>query len=312
MSHSTLNDLKHFIALAKKVDIPFMVDTEGSQIRTGDLKTQFINLKKGEKVKIHSKKTKGDKKNVSLKPPSIISQLEKGDVLHPDFNALELCVEDTSTIKKGYVVSIVTRGGLLGRNKGVVVDSVSGKRYDLPPLSTKDYKSIALGLKNNVKHIAASFMRSGAFVDEVCRATKGKMKIISKVECVDGLDNLDDIIKKSDYILLDRGDLSKEVLLEKVPYHRNIGACCRVACNHAVSGLKQFSRDGIIQPQTDDGTNGRMADSWHDPGLYIRFHIHVIPLLFLLRRRHVKDRPGQDKDRPGQRQMERGHRNGGR
>ncbi|MAG12830.1 adenylyl-sulfate kinase [bacterium] len=218
MSHSSIKDLRYFIRLSKKVGIPFIVDTEGSQIRTGELSQDTVRLKMGEKIKIYAKKVTGNKNRIYLTPPSIVPQLEEGDVVHPDFDAVELRVIDISCIKKGYVVASVEKSGSLGRNKGVVVDSVSGKRYVLPPLSSKDHESIKLGLENNIKYIAASFMRGAESVEEVRKATRGKMKIISKVECIDGLNNLDGIIKKSDIILLDRGDLSKEVALEKIPF----------------------------------------------------------------------------------------------
>lgn len=65
-------------------------------------------------------------------------------------------------------------------------------------------------------------MRSGEAVTEVRQATKGKMKIISKVECDDALKNLDDIIDKTDYILIDRGDMSKEIPIEKIPLAQKI------------------------------------------------------------------------------------------
>ena len=218
MSHSSIKDLRYFICLSKKVGIPFIVDTEGSQIRTGGLSQNTVQLKRGEKIKIYAKKVIGNKNRIYLTPPSIVPQLEEGDVIHPDFDAVELRVIDISCIKKGYVVASVEKSGSLGRNKGVIIDSAYGKQYMLPPLSSKDYKSIKLGLENDVKHVAASFIRGAESVEEVKKATQGKMKIISKIECIDGLNNLDNIIKKSDFILLDRGDLSKEVALEKIPY----------------------------------------------------------------------------------------------
>jgi len=217
MSHSSLQDLKYFVALSKKVGIPFIIDTEGSQIRSGDLKTSSIYLKENDIIKIYQKEIKGDATKISLKPDTVVPQLEEGDMLYLDFDALILRVSDTSTMEKGYIIAQAVTSGSLGKNKGVIVDSAMGRYYNLPPLSKKDYESIALGLKEGIEHVAASFVRSGDFVDEFKKATKGKMKIISKIECRDALENLEDIIIKSDYLLLDRGDLSKEVPIEKIP-----------------------------------------------------------------------------------------------
>ena len=220
MSHSSTKDLRRFIALAQEVGVPFIVDTEGSQIRTGRLKAAPLNFKEGDTIKLLKKEVSGDQTQISIRPPEILSQLEEGDLIYCDFHSLVLRIVDTAKVagKNGYVTTKVVAAGSLGSNKGAIVQSIwPHKQYNLPPLSPKDYQSIKIGLKAKVGYIAASFMRSGAFVDEVRRATKGKMKIISKIECLDGLNQLDDIIQKSDYLLIDRGDLSKEIAIEQVP-----------------------------------------------------------------------------------------------
>lgn len=217
MSHSTLADLRYFIKLAKKVGIPFIIDTEGSQIRTGSLRQPSIQIDENEEIRIYKNPVCGDNKKICLTPKSIVSQLEPGDILRLDFDMLIIRVCDISTLGKGYITAKAVAGGTLGENKGVVVDQAFYKQYILPALSNKDYQSIKIGLKEDVKYIAASFMRSGSFVDEVRRATHKKMKIISKIECANGLENLDEIIKKSDTVLIDRGDLSKEISPERIP-----------------------------------------------------------------------------------------------
>lgn len=222
MSHSTVDDLRFFIGLAKKVGIPFIIDTEGSQIRTGILKCSHVEIKENDKIKIYREQIAGDQKKISLTPGLIIDQLKPGDILRLDFDTLILRISDVSTLSKGFISASAVTGGKLGNNKGVVVDSFFHKQYNLPVLSKKDYQSIRIGLKEGVGYIAASFMRSGAFVDEVRRATQGKMKIISKVECIDGLEHLNEIIKKSDAVLIDRGDLSKEIPLERIPFTQKI------------------------------------------------------------------------------------------
>ncbi len=222
MSHSSVEDLRYFIALAKSTGIPFIVDTEGSQIRSGRLSEKSFELKEGNEVRIHAADIAGDRNNISLRPAHVVSQLEPGDLLYVDFDSLILRVASTDFYGEGYVnAKVVTRGNMRS-NKAVVIDPAMPKEYDLPPLSGKDYQSIEIGLKEGVEYIAASFMRSGAFVDAVRDAAKGKMKIISKIECVDGLKNLDEIIKKSDAILIDRGDLSKEIPIEKIPFAQKI------------------------------------------------------------------------------------------
>ncbi len=217
MSHSSIDYLKNAIQLAKKVGIPFMIDTEGSQVRTGELTTSTIELQDDQEIKIYNSNIAGDSEKINLTPYSVVDQLEVGDLIHVDFDTAVLCVSDVSTIKNGFVTAKALTGGVLGKNKAVLIDPVSNKRIILPTLSEKDFQSIQIGLQEGIGHIAASFMRSGAAVDEVRQATQNTMKIISKVECIQALENLQDIIRKSDYVLIDRGDLSKEIPLEKIP-----------------------------------------------------------------------------------------------
>jgi len=222
MSHSSLEDLEYFINLSKKVGVPFIIDTEGSQIRTGDLEQAAIYFEQNDEVKLHAKGMAGDKKKLSLTPGYVIEQLDVGDLIYIDFDTLILRVMDVSTVSKGYIKAKAISGGLVGRNKAVVIDPVFEKRFQLPPLSPKDYQAIELGLREGINHIAVSFVRSGASIDEVRRATQNKMTIISKVECVDALEHINEIIQKSDFILIDRGDLSKEIPIEKIPFVQKV------------------------------------------------------------------------------------------
>ena len=222
MSHSSLEDLEYFIHLSKKVGIPFIIDTEGSQIRTGHLEEGVFYFKENDVVKIYAKEIPGNRKKLCLSPGYVIEQLEAGDLIHIDFDTLILRVTDVSTASKGYIAGKAITGGLIGSNKAVVIHPIFEKKFQLPPLSPKDYQSIELGLREGIDHIAVSFVRSGASIDEVRNVTQNKMKIISKVECVDALEHINEIIQKSDFILIDRGDLSKEIPIEKIPFTQKV------------------------------------------------------------------------------------------
>ncbi|UCC50743.1 MAG: hypothetical protein JSV68_16755, partial [Anaerolineaceae bacterium] len=222
MSHSSLEDLEYFIDLSQRIGIPFILDTEGSQIRTGDLEKDLVYLKENDELKLSAQEIVGNTEILSLKPGHILEQLEAGDLIHLDFDSLILRVMDVSAASKGYIRAKVLWSGSVGRNKAVVVDPVFEKKFQLPTLSPKDYQAIELGLRKGIEHIAVSFVRSGAAIDEVRSATQNKMKIISKVECVDALECIDEIVQKSDFILIDRGDLSKEIPIEKIPFTQKV------------------------------------------------------------------------------------------
>ena len=222
MSHSSIDDLKYFIDLAKKNKIPFIIDTEGSQIRTGNLSTEFISYKENDKICIYNNEITGDRGKINLRPSQILDQLEEGDLLYIDFDTLVIRISDIKTIKDGYIEGTVISSGILGNNKGVVIDPRIEKKFTLPTLTQKDIEAINIGLKEHIGFVAASFIRSGEAVQEVRKISNNKMKIISKIECKDALENLDDIISESDYLLIDRGDLSKEIPIEKIPFTQKI------------------------------------------------------------------------------------------
>ena len=222
MSHSSLEDVEYFMKLAKKIGIQFVVDTQGSQVRTGDLTTSIIELDENDEVKISVEGIIGTKEMFSLKPSFVAKQLQKGDLISVDFDTVTLLVTETSMINKGYILTKAITGGVLGKNKAILIDTASQRPIRLPTLTETDRQAIKLGLKYGVSHIAASFIRSGKAVDEVKTATQNTMKIISKIECFDALENLDEIIEKSDYLLIDRGDLSKEIPIEKIPFTQKI------------------------------------------------------------------------------------------
>ena len=128
MSHAGLPEQEYFMNIAKKVGIPFVLDTEGSQIRNGFLEPGKIYLSEGDEVKIYEDEIVGDKTRMSLRPKEIFSQLEGGDLIYIDFEALVLHVVDVSTREQGFITTRVIVSGYVGSNKGVVIDPLTKKR----------------------------------------------------------------------------------------------------------------------------------------------------------------------------------------
>ena len=222
MSHSSLEDLQLFMEQARAADLPFILDTEGSQVRTGVFANGGADFPEGQAVELHSEAFEGDVQRMTLTPGFVIPQLEVGDVVHIDFDALILLVTDTSPANAGYVRATAINGGFVGNRKAVYIDRVSSRHIVLPTLSPKDFEAIEIALDGGVETIAASFVRSGGAVRDVREATRKRMKIISKVECIEALENLDEIIEESDLLLMDRGDMSKEIPIDKIPYAQKI------------------------------------------------------------------------------------------
>lgn len=222
MSHSVLEDFQRFVETAKAAGLPFILDTQGSQTRVGRVSDNRIFLKKDSILELRGENFIGGEKALTLLPEGALGQLKNGDILDVDFHTAILKVIDVAQAGSGRVAARVAVEGFVGSNKATVVFPVDGRSLQLPVLTKTDHDAIALGLKNDIRHIAVSYVRRGGDIDYVREITRGKMAIISKVECREALENLEEIIEKSDMILVDRGDLGKEIPFEKVPLARKV------------------------------------------------------------------------------------------
>lgn len=212
LSHTEIADLEPSI---KKIRMytnrPLCLDTEGAQVRIGDVERGRIFLKEGDSVDIVEGDIVGTNRSISLKPALISNQLLPGDLISIDFDSVLLLVLQKNP---NAVKSRVISGGFVGCNKAVSVD----RALDLPTMTDKDKRAVKIGLKNGVRHFALSFASSKAAVKEFRRFAGSASHIISKIESREGVRNLDDILKASDAILIDRGDLSREEPVEKIPF----------------------------------------------------------------------------------------------
>jgi pyruvate kinase len=110
---------------------------------------------------------------------------------------------------------VVISSGMVRSNKGVVVDPAP----TLPALTDKDRAAIAMSMASGIRHVALSFASSATDVDLV-RSLAPTAHVIAKIESGAGVRNMDGIIQSADAILIDRGDLSREVPLEHVPFYQ--------------------------------------------------------------------------------------------
>jgi len=218
MSHSTIEELRYFISLAKKVGLEFILDTEGGQIRTGDLPHSPIHFSCNEAVYIGPRKTSKYSNYIILKPEIVFSHICVGDIIYIDNNSMAVQVIKPFDSKDKFLIAKVLYDGQVYSNKAVIIHNGISNKIVLPTLSEKDLKGIKIGLKEGVKFIAASYVHSEQCIREIKNTTKGKMQIIAKIETKQAVLNLDKILETSDYLLIDRGDLSKEIDFEKIPY----------------------------------------------------------------------------------------------
>ena len=212
LSHTPIDSVEKTIAqLQGYTNVPICLDSEGAQIRNQSMAGGEAIFQKGDVVKISYDEIEGDSNNISFTPHYVANQLKTGDRIRIDFNSVCLqVVEKTNS----HIIATVETGGLLGSNKAADVD----REIELEPITSKDKEAIKIGKRMGVKHFALSFAGSRKDVEAMRELTGNNAKIISKIESRSGLSNLGDIIKSSDEILVDRGDLSRQVDLEKIPF----------------------------------------------------------------------------------------------
>lgn len=213
LSHTPEESIEEIILELKKYDIPIIIDTEGPQIRTGN--NYEIILKKNKNIKIHNKRVLCNGENLFLTPLNIIEKMQDGDIISADFNSAILNVRDISPLKeKGYILCRVITEGTVGGKKAVHIENVNNIK--LPTFSNKDLKSIDIAKKYNVNMFTLSFIDNKEDLINF-KEIYPESIFYAKIETKKAVDNLIDIINFSDGILIDRGDLSREVPIEKIP-----------------------------------------------------------------------------------------------
>ena len=196
--------------------IAIMLDTKGPEIRTGNFKGDKVEIKEGEHFTIYcGEDIIGDESKCSITYSELSNDVKKGDSILIDDGLVGFEVE---SIEANKINCIVKNSGVIGNHKGVNVPGVS---VSIPAITEKDKDDLKFGCSMEVDMVAASFIRKAADVmaiRKVLEANGGQdIQIFSKIESQEGVDNIDEIIKFSDGIMVARGDMGVEIPIEKVP-----------------------------------------------------------------------------------------------
>lgn len=215
-AHATQDGIRTIIRNVRAVSphIGILIDTKGPEVRTTGTDSP-IEYHTGEVVKIFGRPemdTTHDIINVSY--PDFYKDVRQGDDVLFDDGAIDMKV---IAVEGPMVIVRVENDGVLGAHKSV---NVPGEHIDLPALTEKDKRNIELAIDEDIDFIAHSFVRSAAdvkAVQDILDARGSDIKIISKIENQEGVDNIDEIIDASYGIMIARGDLGIEVPIESIP-----------------------------------------------------------------------------------------------
>ncbi|MCL1936365.1 MAG: pyruvate kinase [Defluviitaleaceae bacterium] len=217
-THESHREMANTMKKASKelgVSVALMLDTKGPEIRTKALKADTIELKEGNKFILTSEDIIGDENRVSITHNGLSEDVKIGGKILLDDGLIELLIDNITDTN---VECTILNGGILKANKGVNLPNVE---VSLPSLTEKDIEDIKFAIAEDFDFIAASFVRTANDLKEIKRILKenngSHIKIISKIENRQGVDNIDEILELTDSIMVARGDLGVEIDPEEVP-----------------------------------------------------------------------------------------------
>lgn len=225
-SHGNYQDQEERINMFKKVrnelrmPIPLLLDTQGPEIRIGKFADNQIFLDNGQEFTLINNDELGDKTKVSITYKTLYKEIDVGRTILVNDGTIELKVKE---IRDKDIVCEVIQGGKLTNRKSINIPDFC---VNLPGITDKDVADIKYGIKAGFDYIAASFIRKPQDVleiREVLQQNGGEhIKIISKIENREGIDNFDAILDVSDGIMVARGDLGVEIPMEEVPDRKSV------------------------------------------------------------------------------------------
>lgn len=201
----------------KELDLPVatMLDTKGPEIRLGDFEHP-VDIVDGDMFTLTTKDIIGDNTKASISFKGLPYDLKIGDMVYINDGLVELLVE--KIVDNTDIVCKVIHGGKLSNHKGINVPNVS---LSMPYVSEADLSDLEFGKEMDYDFIACSFVRSGADIDYLRKCIKSigwtTPRIIAKIENLEGVNNIDEILKSADGIMVARGDMGIEIPFEKIP-----------------------------------------------------------------------------------------------
>ena len=202
--------------MAKKHGYPIatMLDTKGPEIRLKDFAEGKVQLVEGQKFTFTTEDIMGTAERASITYKNLKNDVQVGGSILIDDGLIGLRIDEITDTD---IICTVLNGGPISNHKGV---NVPGATLSMPFISEADLRDITFGAKSGFDFVAASFTRRAEDVQDIRKIIEennSKAKIIAKIENMQGIHNLDEIIAEADGIMVARGDMGVEIPMEDVP-----------------------------------------------------------------------------------------------
>ncbi len=204
-SHGTHEEqgarLRRVCQLREELNLPIatLLDTKGPEIRLRDIEGGKAQLVEGQKFTLTTEEIIGNAERVSITYQDLVKDVAPGDRILIDDGLIELRVEEVTDTE---IACHVQNGGMISNKKGVNVPNVE---LSMPYISEKDYEDIVFGIENDYDFVAASFVRTADDVLQIRKIFEEKdchnINIIAKIENMQGVENIDEILKAADGIM---------------------------------------------------------------------------------------------------------------
>lgn len=284
-SHGTYDQNGDKINLVKKLrekmskPVEILLDTKGPEVRTGKFVGDKVTLVEGSDYIVScGEDIIGDNTICSVSYKQLYEDVKNGDLI---LIADGLIALEVIKIDGNQIYTIVKNTGTIGNFKNVNVPGVVTK---LPAVGEKDIEDLKFGVKMGIDIVAASFVRSAQDVLDVKKVLNecggNHIKVFSKIENHEGVNNINEIIEVSDGIMVARGDLGVEVPLEEVPFiQKMIISKCNKAQKPVITATQMLESMGSNPRPTRaevsdvanaviDGTNAVMLSGETASGKY--------------------------------------------
>ena len=219
-SHGTHEEQKvkfqRVLKVREELGLPVatLLDTKGPEIRLRDFEGGRAELVTGNQFILTTEEVLGTADKAAISYKNLKNDISVGTTILIDDGLIEMCVEE---IRGEEIVCRVVNGGWVSNHKGV---NVPGAVLSMPYISDVDMEDILSGVEMGYEFIAASFARCKEdilAVREILKSHGSDMKIIAKIENMQGIQNLEEILEASDGVMVARGDMGVEIPMEEVP-----------------------------------------------------------------------------------------------